>query len=121
MGVSIWCISHEMDGPWQVCRMSPEEYASAADWTAQTMKLAEPGLELVIRSSSSACVPTFGKWESTVLTKAYENVDSVFCHAYCYERGVASQQEADLKVHQSLGTKPWPKASPLLAYRPWVP
>lgn len=74
------------------------------------MKLAEPGLELVIRGSSSACVPTFGKWESTVLTKAYENVDSVFCHAYCYERGVASQQEADLKVHQSLGAKPWPKA-----------
>uniref|UniRef100_A0ABS3IUK8 Uncharacterized protein n=1 Tax=Bifidobacterium asteroides TaxID=1684 RepID=A0ABS3IUK8_9BIFI len=77
--------------------MSSEEYASAADWTAQTMKLAEPGLELVIRDSSSACVPTFGKWESTVLTKAYENVVSVFCHAYCYERGVASQQEADLK------------------------
>ena len=27
-------------------------------------------------------MPTFGKWEQTVLEKTYENVNFVSCHAY---------------------------------------
>ena len=40
------------------------------------MKLAESGLELVACGSSGAYMPTFGTWEKTVLTKAYENLTS---------------------------------------------
>lgn len=93
MDVKMWCIGNEMDGPWQVGHMSPEEYASTVDKVAHAMKLAESGLELVACGSSSAHMPTFGDWERTVLTKAYENLDFVSCHAYYYERGAKSLQD----------------------------
>ena len=47
MGIRMWCIGNEMDGPWQVGHMTPEEYALAVDKVAHAMKLAESGLELV--------------------------------------------------------------------------
>lgn len=87
MDIKMWCIGNEMDGPWQVGHMSPEEYAGAVDKVAHAMKLAESGLELVACGSSGAYMPTFGTWEKTVLTKAYENLDFVSCHAYYFDRG----------------------------------
>lgn len=93
MGIRMWCIGNEMDGPWQVGHMTPEEYALAVDKVAHAMKLAESGLELVACGSSSAHTPTFGTWERTVLTRAYDNLDFVSCHAYYYERGAASLQD----------------------------
>ncbi|BDR53949.1 alpha-L-arabinofuranosidase [Bombiscardovia apis] len=93
MGISMWCIGNEMDGPWQVGHMNQEEYAAAVERAAHAMKLVEPGLELVACGSSSAHMPTFGSWERTVLTQAYEHVDFVSCHAYYYERGAASLQD----------------------------
>lgn len=93
MGIRMWCIGNEMDGPWQVGHMTPEEYALAVDKVAHAMKLAESGLELVACGSSSAHTPTFGTWERTVLTRAYDNLDFVSCHAYYYERGARSLQD----------------------------
>ena len=89
----MWCIGNEMDGPWQVGHMSPDEYAAAVDRVAHAMKLAESGLELVACGSSSAHMSTFGSWERSVLTKAYDNLDFVSCHAYYYERGAKSLQD----------------------------
>ena len=34
MDIKMWCIGNEMDGPWQVGHMSPEEYAGAVDKVA---------------------------------------------------------------------------------------
>lgn len=93
MGIRMWCIGNEMDGPWQVGHMTPDEYALAVDKVAHAMKLAESGLELVACGSSSSHMPTFGTWERTVLTKAYDNLDYVSCHAYYYERGAKSLQD----------------------------
>lgn len=63
MDIKMWCIGNEMDGPWQVGHMTPDEYASAVERVAHAMKLAESGLELVACGSSSAHMPTFGSWE----------------------------------------------------------
>lgn len=93
MDIKMWCIGNEMDGPWQVGHMSPDEYAAAVDRVAHAMKLAESGLELVACGSSSAHMPTFRSWERSVLTKAYDNLDFVSCHAYYYERGAKSLQD----------------------------
>ena len=41
MAIKMWCIGNEMDGPWQVGHMSPDEYAAAVDRVAHAMKLAE--------------------------------------------------------------------------------
>lgn len=93
MDIRMWCIGNEMDGPWQVGHMSAEEYAVSVERTAHAMKLAEPGLELVACGSSSASMPTFGTWERTVLTRAYDYLDFVSCHAYYFERGAKSPQD----------------------------
>ena len=95
--VRLWCLGNEMDGPWQVGHMSPEEYAGAVDKVAHAMKLAESGLELVACGSSGAYMPTFGTWEKTVLTKAYENLDFVSCHAYYFDRGHKTRAAASMQ------------------------
>ena len=95
--VKLWCLGNEMDGPWQVGHMSPEEYAGAVDKVAHAMKLAESGLELVACGSSGAYMPTFGTWEKTVLTKAYENLDFVSCHAYYFDRGHKTRTAASMQ------------------------
>lgn len=97
MDIKMWCIGNEMDGPWQVGHMSPEEYAGAVDKVAHAMKLAESGLELVACGSSGAYMPTFGTWEKTVLTKAYENLDFVSCHAYYFDRGHKTRTAASMQ------------------------
>ena len=104
----MWCIGNEMDGPWQVGHMSPDEYAAAVDRVAHAMKLAESGLELVACGSSSAHMSTFGSWERSVLTKAYDNLDFVSCHAYYYERGAKSLQDI-WQVHKTCkrSSPPW--------------
>ncbi|WP_169172158.1 alpha-N-arabinofuranosidase [Bifidobacterium oedipodis] len=93
MGIRMWCIGNEMDGPWQVGHMDPQTYATEVERVAHAMKLAESGLELVACGSSSAHMPTFGTWERTVLTRAWEHLDFVSAHAYYYDRGAKSFQD----------------------------
>ncbi|KAB7789657.1 alpha-N-arabinofuranosidase [Bifidobacterium leontopitheci] len=97
MGVRMWCIGNEMDGPWQIGHTSADEYAAAVDRVAHAMKLAEPGLELVACGSSSAQMPTFGEWERKVLTKAYANIDFVSCHAYYRDHGHVTRDAAAMQ------------------------
>lgn len=54
-----------------------------AEWLeAAGMRQIDPDVELVVCGSSAHGMPTFGKWEQTVLEKTYENVNFVSCHAY---------------------------------------
>lgn len=86
MDIAMWCIGNEMDGPWQIGHMKPQEYATAVEKTAHALKLADSGLELVACGSSSVSMPTFGEWEREVLTQAYDNLDFVSCHDYYFKK-----------------------------------
>ncbi len=44
-----------------------------------------PSIELVAVGSSGRTMPTFGTWEHTVLTHAYDEVDFISMHAYYQE------------------------------------
>src|SRR5690606_33757796 len=57
-----------------------------AQETAKAMKLVDPSIELVAVGSSNRQMPTFGTWEHTVLTHAYDEVDYISMHAYYQER-----------------------------------
>ena len=84
-GVRMWCLGNEMDGPWQLGHLDAEDYGKLAASTARAMRQVDPSLELVACGSSSRHMPTFGEWERTVLTHAYDEVDHVSCHAYYEE------------------------------------
>ena len=80
--IKIWCLGNEMDGPWQIGHKTADEYGRLAAETARAMRLVQPDLELVVCGSSSSSMPTFARWEATVLEHTYDQVDFISCHAY---------------------------------------
>jgi alpha-N-arabinofuranosidase len=109
-GIRMWCLGNEMDGPWQTGQKTAEEYGRLATVTARALRAAQPDIELVICGSSSSSMPTFGRWEATVLEAAYDAVDYISCHAY-YEpvdgdlgSFLASAVDLDHFVHSVVST-----------------
>lgn len=80
--IKLWCLGNEMDGPWQICHKTAEEYARLANETAKVMKMVDDSIELVACGSSHINMPTFGTWEETVLRECYENIDYISLHNY---------------------------------------
>jgi alpha-N-arabinofuranosidase len=83
--ITMWCLGNEMDGPWQTGHKTAHEYGRLAAETARAMRMIDPGIELVACGSSGRGMATFGTWEHTVLTEAYDQVDLVSAHAYYHE------------------------------------
>ncbi len=81
-GIKVWCLGNEMDGPWQICAKTAQEYGRVACETAKIMKELDPDIELVACGSSGLGMSTFGQWEATVLENTYEYVDYVSLHSY---------------------------------------
>jgi alpha-L-arabinofuranosidase len=81
-GIKVWCLGNEMDGHWQIGAKTAEEYGRIACETAKVMKELDPSIELVACGSSGFWMPTFGKWEATVLEHTYNYVDYVSLHSY---------------------------------------
>jgi alpha-N-arabinofuranosidase len=80
--IKVWCLGNEMDGPWQMCSKTADEYGRIACETAKMMKWVDPSLELVACGSSGRGMSTFAEWEATVLNHTYEYVDYVSLHTY---------------------------------------
>lgn len=90
--IKIWCLGNEMDGPWQICRKTAEEYGRIACETAKVMKLVDPSIELISCGSSNSSMPTFAQWEAVTLEHTYEYVDYLSLHNYYRndEKGTAN-------------------------------
>lgn len=80
--IKTWCLGNEMDGPWQICAKTADEYGRIACETAKLMKWVDPSVELVACGSSGLTMPTFGDWERTVLDHCYDYVDYISLHTY---------------------------------------
>ena len=81
-GFKLWCLGNEMDGPWQICRRTADDYGRLAAETAKVMKWTDPSIELAACGSSFAKMPGFGDWESTVLDHVYDYADYISLHMY---------------------------------------
>ena len=81
-GIRLWCLGNEMDGPWQMGHKTADEYGRLAAETARLMRMIQPDVELVACGSSHSSMPTFGEWETTVLSHAYDVVDYISLHCY---------------------------------------
>jgi alpha-N-arabinofuranosidase len=84
--IKLWCLGNELDGPWQIGHKTAYEYGRLANEAGKAMRLVDPGIELVACGSSHSRMPTFGSWEATVLSEAYDTVDYVSLHSYFEER-----------------------------------
>jgi len=81
-GVKLWCLGNEMDGPWQIESKTAQEYGRIATEAAKVMKWIDPSIELVACGSSGRNMPTFGRWEDTVLEHVFDHVEYVSLHTY---------------------------------------
>ncbi len=81
-GVKLWCLGNEMDGPWQMCSKTAEEYGRVANEASKMMKWVDSSIETVLCGSSSRYMNTFGEWEQKTLEIAYDNIDYVSLHQY---------------------------------------
>jgi len=82
LGIKLWCLGNEMDGPWQIGQKTAYEYGRLANESAKVMKWVDPSIEVVACGSSAYDMPTFGDWEMEMLDLCYENVDYVSLHRY---------------------------------------
>ncbi len=83
----VWCLGNEMDGEWQIGRLSAEDYAKKALETAKIIKWVDPEVELVACGSSSKEMTTFPEWDRTVLEHCYNYVDYISLHRYYHYEG----------------------------------
>ncbi|HEY1131114.1 MAG TPA: alpha-N-arabinofuranosidase [Roseateles sp.] len=82
LGIKFWCLGNEMDGPWQICQKTPDEYGRIAKETAKLMRWVDPTIELAACGSSAYDMPTYGVWEDRVLEHCFEFVDYLSLHSY---------------------------------------
>lgn len=83
--IKLWCLGNELDGPWQIGHKTADEYGRLAQEAGKAMRFVDPSIELVAVGSSNSGMPTFGSWEHTVLSHAYDEVDYMSMHAYYQE------------------------------------
>jgi len=81
-GFKFWCLGNEMDGPWQICQKTPDEYGRIAKESAKLMRWVDPGIELAACGSSAYDMPSYGVWEDRVLAHCFEFVDYLSLHSY---------------------------------------
>ncbi len=81
-GVKFWCLGNEMDGPWQTCAKTADEYGRIAVETAKVMRWVDPSIELAACGSSGRNMSTYGAWEDTVLQHSFDQVEWISLHTY---------------------------------------
>ncbi len=83
----VWCLGNEMDGNWQTCQLSAEDYAKKAKETAKILKWVDPNIEVVACGSSGKEMPTFPEWDLKVLDTCYDYIDYISLHRYYEYQG----------------------------------
>lgn len=80
--VPLWFLGNEMDAPWQLGHLPSELYAVKAEQAARMMKVVDPSIEVVIAGSCLPTMPTYMRWDQTILEYAGDVVDYIGFHNY---------------------------------------
>jgi alpha-N-arabinofuranosidase len=81
-GIKKWCLGNEMDGDWQICHLTADEYGRKARETAKLMRWVDKSIELVACGSSGPTMPTYPEWDRKVLEHVYDVADYISLHRY---------------------------------------
>ncbi len=88
MGIKLWCIGNEMDGPWQIGHLEAEDYGKKARETAKMMKWVDDSIEVVVCGSSNSAMPSFPEWDRKVLSIPTRRSTTSLCIATLKMRGM---------------------------------
>lgn len=80
--VKYWCMGNEMDGPWQMGRLTAREYGRKARDAARQIRVVDPDTKLIACGSSNTILPTYLTWDREVLEECYDQVDGISLHNY---------------------------------------
>jgi alpha-L-arabinofuranosidase len=80
--VRYWCMGNEMDGPWQMGRLTAREYGRKARDVARQIRIIDRDLKLIACGSSNTILPTYLTWDREVLEECYDQVDGISLHNY---------------------------------------
>lgn len=80
--VKYWCLGNEMDGPWQMGRLTAPEYGRKARDTARQIRVVDRDTQLIACGSSNTILPTYLEWDRQVLEECYDQVDGISLHNY---------------------------------------
>ncbi|MEO7191368.1 MAG: alpha-N-arabinofuranosidase [Vicinamibacterales bacterium] len=80
--VRYWCMGNEMDGPWQMGRLTATEYGRKARDAARQIRVLDPTTKLIACGSSNTILPTYLVWDRQVLEECYDQVDGISLHNY---------------------------------------
>jgi len=80
--VQYWCMGNEMDGPWQMGRLTAREYGRKARDAARQIRVVDPTTKLIACGSSNTILPTYLEWDREVLEECYDQVDGISLHNY---------------------------------------
>ena len=81
-GYKYWCLSNEIDGPWQVGQNTGSGYGLLAREASKAMKLIDPEIKTVLAGSSNPFMPTYPEFDAQALDQAWDYVDYLSLHHY---------------------------------------
>lgn len=81
-GVGLWCLGNEMDGPWQAGHVPAQTYAERASAASSLMKGLDPTIRTIACGSSHRLMPTYLRWDRTVLEHCWDQIDFLSAHRY---------------------------------------
>lgn len=70
--VRYWCLGNEMDGPWQIGRLTADQYGQKAREAAKLMKWQDPSIQLIACGSSNDHLSTYPQWDRITLEHCWE-------------------------------------------------
>jgi alpha-N-arabinofuranosidase len=100
--VKYWCLGNEMDGPWQMGRLTAREYGRKARDIAQQARIIDPDVQLIACGSSNTIMPTYLNWDREVLEECYDKVDGISLHNYFGNEPGLSGGKSERFVAQNL-------------------
>jgi alpha-N-arabinofuranosidase len=80
--IKYWCLTNEIDGPWQVGHTSGAAYGALAREASRGMKRLDRTIKTVLAGSSNPGMPTFPAFDAAALEASYNDVDYLSIHHY---------------------------------------
>jgi alpha-N-arabinofuranosidase len=84
--IKYWCLTNEIDGPWQVGHTTGKIYGAIAREASRGMKRVDRGIKTVLAGSSNPGMATFPAFDLEALEESYDDIDYISIHHYLSNR-----------------------------------